>query len=309
GREHSLSLILADSVCLAAGLALTRGGILRPGGFPNSMLYRLTVWLPPFCSYFQLRHILPAVSERTVDGDLLALDLRVFHVEPAVAWDKFVTPITTEWFAFFYFGYFLLLSIHVLAFMLAAKSQFRLAHFACGIFMVFCTGHLIYTLVPGYGPYHFLAGTFQHELSGGPFWHAVQATVSAGGALKDIFPSLHTACPTYFALFSFRYRKVAPFKYTWIVTTFCALQIIVATMFLRWHYLIDIVAGITLAIFAVTVSEALVVRDAARRERLVRDLGPDAVHANFDLLDFSWAKRALGMGRVQGDGEGEERAG
>ena len=168
-------------------------------------------------------------------------------------------------------------------------------------------GASIYTLVPGYGPYHFLAGTFQHELSGGPFWHAVQATVSAG-VLEDIFPSLHTACPTYFALFSFRYRKVAPFKYTWIVTTFCALQIIVATMFLRWHYLIDIVAGITLAIFAVTVSEALVVRDAARRERLVRDLGPDAVHANFDLLDFSWAKRALGMGRVQGDGEGEERA-
>jgi hypothetical protein len=305
GREHSLALIGADSACLAIGYALTRGEVLRPGGFPNAMLYRLTVWLTTFSSYFQLRHILPAATERAVDGDLLALDLRVFHVEPAVAWDRYVTPITTEWFAFFYFGYFILLAAHVLSMMLAAKSTFRLAHFALGIFLVFCTGHLVYTLVPGYGPYHYLAGHFQHELTGGPFWHAVQATVSEAGAQKDIFPSLHTACPTYFALFSYRHRKALPYKYTWMVVAFCSSQIIVATMFLRWHYLIDILAGVTLAFLACTVSEKLIVWDNARRERIALELGPDAVQANFELLDFSWAKRLLGLGRVAG----EERAG
>jgi hypothetical protein len=297
-RAYSLALIATDAACLVVGLALTRGGVLRANGFANAMLYRLTVWLTVFCSYFQLRHILPAVSERTVDSDLLAFDLRVFHVEPSLAWDKYVTPVTTEWFAFFYFGYFFLLSAHVLSIMLAAKSQFRLAHFALGIFLVFCTGHLVYMIVPGYGPYRLLEGTFQHELTGGPFWHAVQATVSAGGAQKDIFPSLHTACPTYFALFSYRHRKALPYRYTWVITTFCATQIIVATMFLRWHYLIDIFAGITLAVFACTAGEALVVWDAQRRERLSRELGPDAVQANFELLDYSWVKRALGLARV-----------
>src|SRR6516164_3936246 len=44
--------------CLVTGLALTRGGLLRPGSFANSLLYRLTVWLAVFLSYFQLRHIL-----------------------------------------------------------------------------------------------------------------------------------------------------------------------------------------------------------------------------------------------------------
>ena len=305
GREHSLSLVGADVTCLALGLALTRGEILKPGTFASALIYRLTVWLTVFLSYFQLRHILPAVSERAVDADLLAFDLRVFHVEPSVAWDRFVTPVTTEWFAFFYFGYFFLLSAHVLSIMLASKSTFRLSHFALGIFLVFCTGHLIYMLVPGYGPYRFLGGTFQHELTGGPFWHAVQATVSAGGAQKDIFPSLHTACPTYFALFSYRHRKVLPYKYTWVVTAFCATQIIIATMFLRWHYLIDIFAGISVAIFAVTAGEALVVQDARRRERLVSELGPGAVQANFELLDYSWAKRLLGIGGVAG----QERVG
>jgi hypothetical protein len=298
GRGHCMSLVFIDVACLACGLVLTRGGVLKPGTFANAMLYRLTVWLTVFLSYFQLLHILPAVSERAIDADLYAFDLRVFHVEPSLAWDRFVTPVTTEWFAFFYFGYFFLLSAHVLGIMLASKSAFRLAHFAMGIFLVFCTGHLVYMLVPGYGPYRFLGGEFRHELTGGPFWHAVQATVHAGGAQKDIFPSLHTACPTYFALFSYRHRKAAPYKYTWMIVAFCALQIIGATMFLRWHYLVDIVAGVTLAFFAVRVGELLVVKDAERRARATRDLGPGAVAPNFELLDYSWLRRALGFERV-----------
>jgi PAP2 superfamily len=130
--------------------------------------------------------------------------------------------------------------------------------------------------------------------------------VKSAGAQKDIFPSLHTAVPTFFALFAFRYRHVQwPFRYTWPVMAFCASQIIGATMFLRWHYLIDIIAGVTLAVLAVTVSEALVVWDAKRRERIARELGAGVVQANFELLDFSWAKRAIGLGGVPG----EERAG
>jgi hypothetical protein len=292
-REHCLRLVAIDLACLGAGLALTRGCILRSGSFANTMLYRLTVWLAVFLSYFQLRHILPAVSERAVDADILAFDLRWFHVEPSLAWDRFVSPATTEWFAFFYFGYFALLATHVLGIMLLGKSMYRLGHFAMGIFIVFCTGHLVYMLVPGYGPYRYLAGDFQHQLTGGLFWSWVQATVHAGGAQKDIFPSLHTAAPTYIALYSFRHRAEAPYKYTWGVAAFCASQIILATMFLRWHYLIDIAAGITLAIVAVTLGEWLFVRDTARRARLASELGAGAVQANFSPLDWSWVKRAF----------------
>jgi hypothetical protein len=303
GRQHCIELVTVDILCLAAGLALTRGNIIPPGTFANAMLYRLTVWLTVFFSYFQLLHILPAVSERAIDGDIYAFDLRVFHVEPSLAWDRFVTPVTTEWFAFFYFGYFFLLLAHVLGIMLASKSVFRLSHFAMGIFLVFCTGHLVYMLVPGYGPYRYLASEFHHELTGGPFWQAVQATVHAGGAQKDIFPSLHTAAPTYFALFSYRHRKVAPYKYTWMIVGFCALQIICATMFLRWHYLIDIFAGITLATFACVAGERLVTWDAERRAELSRELGPDTtqpVQPNFVLLDYSWLKRLLRLERTIG---------
>jgi hypothetical protein len=268
GHAESASLVASDMVILWTGLILSRGGVLARGTIVSQLVYRLTLMGTVLASYFQMRVILPAVSSRAVDAQILAFDLRVFHFEPSVAWDRFVSPQTTEWFAFFYFGYFFVLAAHVLPFLLVVKRLDALARFSLGIFMVFCTGHLLYMVVPGYGPYRFLAGQFGHELSGGTFWDLVKETVAGAGAQKDIFPSLHTAVPTFFTLFSFRNRKaVGALRYTWPLQAFVTTQIIVATMFLRWHYLIDIFAGLLLATLSVLVSEKLVAWETAYRAR------------------------------------------
>jgi hypothetical protein len=289
-RGESLALVAADWVAFLTGLVLSRGRILPLGTFANALVYRLTIFAPVVSSYFQLRVILPTVTSRALDASIFAFDMRLFGVEPSLAWDRFVTPQTTEWFAFFYFGYFFLLAIHVLPFMLLARSTDMLARFALGVTTVFCVGHLTYMLVPGYGPYAFLAHEFSHELSGGTFWGLVQEAVKSVGAQKDIFPSLHTAVPTFFALFAFRYRKVQwPFRYTWPVMAFCALQIIGATMFLRWHYLIDIFAGITLAASADALAARLVPWDD--RRRAAAGLAP------------AWSLLLLPLGWVRSPGE------
>lgn len=283
GREACLRTVIWDFALFVAGLVLTRGGVLKIGSFSNEMLYRVTIFCSVFLSYFQLRVILPAVSTRAVDADILAFDLRVFGVEPSLAWDKYVTPQTTEWFAFFYFGYFFLLSAHVLPMLFNATNRLRIAHFTLGILFVFLTGHMIYMLVPGWGPYRHLAGQFEHPLEGGLFWSLVKATVEAGGAQKDIFPSLHTAAPTYFAIFSYLHRRAMPFKYTWKFVAFAATQIIIATMFLRWHYLVDIVAGLTLATTAALASHKIVIWETNRRLRA--GLGP-----THSIIEWPWTR-------------------
>lgn len=283
GREHCIKMVLLDVALFCVGLLLTRGGILRHGTFANAMVYRLTVFAVVFLTYFQLREILPAVSSRSVDADIFAFDMAVFGVEPSLAWDRFVTPRTTEWFAFFYFGYFFILSAHVFPMTFAGQHRLRVAHFSLGISMLFCTGHLVYMLVPGYGPYRFLADQFQHPLEGGLFWRLVRATVDAGGAQKDIFPSLHTAAPTYFAIYSYIHRRALPFRYTWPVLAFVATQIIGATMFLRWHYLIDIFAGLTLATGSAVFSHKIALWEAARRKRL-------GLPPSVGKLEYRWPK-------------------
>ncbi len=278
-RAEGLRIAQVDFAIVVSVFVLVRAEVLKPSPF-SAMLYRTTLMGAVVASYFQLRTILPAVSDRALDGELLAFDLRVFGFEPSLSWDKYVNPTTTEWFAFFYYSYFFILSVHILGFVLFCRDHLFLARFAFGIFGVFCTAHLLYMVVPGYGPYHYAASQFQHQLSGGLFWGLVRSAVDAAGAQKDIFPSLHTAVPTFFFFFSFRHRHMVPFKYTWPLVAFFASQIIVATMFLRWHYLVDICAGITLAATAAFVCERVEPWETKRRIRF----GVQPVFAPFSLL-------------------------
>jgi hypothetical protein len=267
-RNACIIRVSADLGVYLFVLVLIRLQVVRWGGAVASLLYRFVIMATLLGTFFQLREILPAVSPWALDARIYAFDLSVFGVEPSVWFDRFVSPTTTEWFAFFYFLYFLILTVHVLPMLLLQRDDQVLARFALGILLTFMTAHLLYMVVPGWGPYWYLAGAFQHELRGGTFWRLVREAVDAGGAQKDIFPSLHTAVPTFLAIFSFRHRKLVPFTYSWPVIAFLATQIIVATMFLRWHYLVDVVAGLLLATIATFVAPRIADWERARRDRM-----------------------------------------
>ena len=282
-RSACLVRVSADLGAFLFVLALVRLQILRWGGAAASLLYRFTIVATLLGTFFQLREILPAVSPWALDARIYAFDLQVFGIEPSLWFDRFVTEGTTEWFAFFYFLYFLILTVHVLPMLFWQRDLRVLARFGVGVLSVFMTAHLLYMVVPGWGPYWYLAGSFQHELHGSTFWPLVRETVDAGGAQKDIFPSLHTAVPTFIAIFSFRQRRQVPFKYSWPVMAFVATQIIVATLFLRWHYLVDVVAGFALATTAALVGPRVADWEASRRERM-------SVQPAWMPLAFPWTK-------------------
>lgn len=270
GRAPCIERVSVDLAVLLLVLTVVRLPLLPWGSRASSILYRSTLLGVLMASFFQLRDILPAVSPWADDARIYAFDLRVFGFEPSVWLDRFVTPATTEWFAFFYFLYFLILTVHILPALFALQDLRVLGQFGVGILLVFTTAHLLYMVVPGWGPYWYLHTTFHNELHGGFFWKLVREAVDAGGAQKDIFPSLHTAGPTYIAIFSFRHRKITPFKYTWPVIAFFATQIIIATLFLRWHYLVDVLAGLLLASSAAVIGDRVAVWEIAKRARLGR---------------------------------------
>jgi hypothetical protein len=282
-RSACMIRVSADLGAYLFVLTLVRLQILRWGGTAASLLYRLTIMATLLGTFFQLREILPAVSPWSLDAQIYAFDLRVFGVEPSVWFDRFVAVRTTEWFAFFYFLYFLILAVHVLPMLFLQRDERILSRFGISFLMIFLTAHLLYIVVPGVGPYSYLRSTFQHELQGPTFWPLVREAVDAGGPQKDIFPSLHTAVPTFIAIFSFRNRRLVPFKYTWPVMAFVALQIMIATLFLRWHYLVDVVAGLTLATTAAFVGPVIARWEVSRREKL-------GVQPAWIPLAYPWTK-------------------
>jgi PAP2 superfamily protein len=226
---------------------LIRGGILtHPWLTP--LAFRLSHYGGIQLTYFFMRGFLPIVNPGSLDLELHQLGVKLFGLEPALAMEPWVSSATTEWFAFFYYGYFFVLGLHVVPILFATRNTRLLSEFALGLLLVLTVGQSLYVLVPGYGPANGLPSLFAHELPAGVWWNLVRQIVESAGAQKDIFPSIHTAAPTFILLFSFHNRSYLPYRFTWPLVAFFAFNIIVATMFLRWHWLVDIVAGLVLAL-------------------------------------------------------------
>jgi len=272
-RDLALPAVLANLAVFAAAAAFHRSAWAERFTLFKDALYRTVIFGSFLIGYLELQIVLPAITTRVVDAQVYAADLALFGFEPALAWDRFVTPARVEWFAFFYYLHFLVLASHVLPLVLCGGRGQLLARFVVGILFVFCVGHLSYLAVPGYGPFWYFRGRFVHEpLVGGTFWNLVRTAVAAGGAEKDIFPSLHTAGPSFVAIFAYLHRSRRPFCWTWAPLVFIAANIIGATLFLRWHYIVDVVAGLVLATAAA--HGCIRVADREARHRVASGLSP-----------------------------------
>ena len=217
----------------------------------RSLVYRGSVVYVILDGYLMLAQLLPVIRADTVDDALLALDLKLFGFEPAFEMERWTTPAVVEYFAFFYFSYFAICFLYMVAAIGRPPWGRETSAFAIGTVIVCCLGQLGYMAVPAYGPIKYMADDFQGPLVGGFWWDAVTRTVAAGSAQKDVFPSLHTAMPLWFALHAAtRARRSRTWRVAAIVTGIFSAHIIVSTMLLRWHYLIDVIAGIGLAAFA-----------------------------------------------------------
>ena len=110
-----------------------------------------------------------------------------------------------------------------------------------GVVFGLLLGYVGYMLVPTVGPRYFLEDRFSVTLEGDLFHAAVVSPLIEmhGGALpRDCFPSLHTATSTTVLGFVLRYRP-------WLAIVFgpVVLLLLAATIYLRYHYVVDLAAG------------------------------------------------------------------
>jgi membrane-associated phospholipid phosphatase len=242
---RSLLWIALDlGVCLV-GIVLYRGAVL--GARAGLLVYRAGLVGAILGSYLQLQVILPDFAPHAVDAKLLAIDAWLFGAAPPLVLERFVSPALTEWFAFFYFSYFFVLAAYVFPLVGTRRDDRMTSELTLGLVLLFTLAQTLYFVVPAFGPYHHMREAFARPLMGGMFWTLVERTVDRAGAKLDVFPSLHAAVPTFLALFSIRYRRERPLAYLWPITAFIASQIVIATVYLRWHYVVDVAAGIALA--------------------------------------------------------------
>jgi membrane-associated phospholipid phosphatase len=231
-------------------------------------VYRVVLVASIVYSYLVLRDVLPAIRSDAVDDRLAAIDLRLFGMQPVLWLERLNRRPIIEWLSFYYFGYYTVAACYAIGVVWLAPGERVKSEFGIGTTLLFSIGHLLYMAVPAYGPVQYFEGRFHGPIDGGFFWGLVWNSVHSAGALKDVFPSLHTAAPTWFSLFAVtQARRDRRWILPAVATCFFAVNIVISTMVLRWHYVIDVLAGLTLASTVAVLAPRLAALDAAVRER------------------------------------------
>jgi hypothetical protein len=258
-RRFSFALLAITAITVA----LVRGEVL-PRGRARSIIYRTGVFFPMVFSYFEMRFLLPALEPNLLDAQLMAIDEAIFGVSPVFTLQALNQyPLAIEWLSIAYYSYFYIMALMLIPSLYLESHRVMAQHLA-GALIICAAGHVLYTLVPGGGPVIHVA--FDEPLQGGFFLEKVFETVRAAGAQYDVFPSLHTAYLSYFAIVAFTRRNEPIFRVVAPVLIVIAAHMVVATVALRWHWAIDVVAGLALAFAARFISIAMVRRELGRKE-------------------------------------------
>lgn len=175
--------------------------------------------------------LLSAIDSRLWGGQILPA---YFHYEQH--------PLAAEVLAGAYFCfYFIVLGAVVLY--SVRRRQPEAANFFNGLLCLYVLGFIGYFTLPAAGPAFY---SLPDQGASGPIARGVIAVVKDGVTGMDVFPSLHTAITLYINVFLWRngYRRTA------LALLPITLGIMLATIFLRYHYGIDVLAGLLLAAWA-----------------------------------------------------------
>jgi len=206
----------------------------------------------------------PAHAGGTVDGWLIEADRWLFGGDPTVWMMRVAHPILTEILQLAYAGFYALpLVVAIELYAGEREWRFRQWVFVCG--WGFFVSYAGYLTVPAVGPrftLHELAATAR-DLPGLWLTPALRSFVDAAGlvppgaaagdmvrlAPRDAFPSGHTLVTLLSMAWAWRYRLWV----RWPVTVVGAL-LIVATVYLRYHYVMDVLAGALLAVLCLAIA-------------------------------------------------------
>jgi membrane-associated phospholipid phosphatase len=209
--------------------------------------------------YDNFHDLTKVIRPQVVDGLLRHLDERLFSVEPTLLLQKITVPWLTEYMTFAYALFFVFPTIILGA--LYLKDRFiEFREFGLAMSLAFYLGLIGYMLVPAIGPRYAMPGEFTVPLTGylltapaAAAWRSVQQFD------RDCFPSLHTAMSSISLVYFWRFRARLPWGRPLLFI--CAPLIVslwLSTLYLRYHYAVDVLAGWGLAALCCVVAPATI---------------------------------------------------
>jgi len=271
-------LVLAHIACMALVHLLIQGH----ARFPTNPILDFLRHYYPILLYTGFYRETGLLNQMTITGyldpSIIRLEHRIFGTQPSLFFVQSL-PFRSvgEILYASYFSYYLMIGGVGLALLIRDRQQFF--HYVSVVSFVFYVCYLIYIFTPVMGPRAFerpidgyeLPARFRPEGSmeipaavQAAFFFRIMAwiyaTFEAPGAA---FPSSHVAVALTTVYFSFRYLR--SIRYIHLVL---ALLLCLSTVYGRYHYVVDVVAGAVTALILVPVGNWLYLRYHTSPEEL-----------------------------------------
>ena len=220
----------------------------------NSALQFVRHWypLPLFLfSFEELQGLVHMVFPGWFDAYLIQFDFNFAGVHPSLWLAQFSTPPLNDFMQFAYMTYFLYLVI-LPAILYAARDKLAFWTVLVSTAVAHDTVYAVSVLLPVESPYFSLAHLQTKPLLGGTLTAAMDLIEHFGRVHGAAFPSAHVAGSTVAVLAARRYRP----RLFWIYLPFY-FSMCVATVYGRYHYVADVLAGIVVGAGGWTVGQWL----------------------------------------------------
>lgn len=190
------------------------------------------------------------IRTRHYDEILIRIDYALFGVHPTVWMERLNNPLLTGLLQAAYISYYgMPIALALALYFREDKNAFNSAVF--GIVLCFYLSYIGYLLVPAVGPRFTLSHVQTTDLRADPMTLWVRQALDGLEHNKtDAFPSGHTAVALVTLMYAWKYREKVLFRILAPAVT----ALIVSTVYLRYHYVVDVIAGVLLAALTVLIA-------------------------------------------------------
>ncbi len=229
--------------------------LIKIKGKRKSLHFFYDLIFPVICVlliFDSLEFIVHNINPNDIDPILIQIDYMIFNGHPTLMLEKIMHPLLTDFMQLAYSTYYFIPIIFGIILLKTNKrEEFNKSLFL--ILLCFYLSYIGYLLFPALGPRFALKELHSTALKGFLIAEPIHNLLNQlEGIKRDAFPSGHTAVTLLILYLAYNFNRI----YFWICFPI-VLSLLFSTVYCRYHYFVDVVAGIILTIFTILIGEPI----------------------------------------------------
>ena len=240
-------------ISLYAILFFTQIAIIKIKDRDKLFRFLHDLFFPALCVviiFDSLEWLVHYVNPNDIDPILIRIDYMIFNNHPTVMLERIATPFLTDVLQISYSTYYFIpISFGLILLLNDQRKEFERSLFL--ILFCFYLSYLGYILTPALGPRFTIAHLHSTALKGLFVAEPIQNLLNyLEGIKRDAFPSGHTAVALIVLYLAYRFKR----GFFWVLLPVVAV-LLFSTVYCRYHYVVDVIAGVALTIFTIIIGE------------------------------------------------------